>query len=823
MAPDPNQLSHLHEHAGTIYFDYHDWHARLQAVNDHLVRLTVTAQPDWPATPSVPAAPTVEKHADETIATGGAGQHFEAPLVTATATQPLTLQDGTLQLGAHTLQLAAGRLTITQNGAPVATLRLPQLTATGWTARLVSDPQAAYFGGGVQNGHVALNGLLVAIKNENRWTRGSVSSPAPFYWSTSGYGFLAHTFTPGEYDFGDPHAGVYLRHDDPVFDAYLILGSTPQALIHGYHELTGLPNLNPRFAFYPAHFNAYNRDYWVAVTPDSAGASQFADGQWYKAYQPIRKETFNTGFRPGAITVAGMTLVPNVYGDGRVTFTDPTAAGQPRTAIRETLNGEHDPQFSARAVVTRYAENGVPLGWFLPNDGYGAGYGQTDSLAGDLENLQTFADWAKARGVTTGLWTQAALAPKDPAAPQKGERDFAREVTAGVRAIKTDVAWVGEGYTFGLNATTKAAAEFTRRDLRPMIVTLDGWAGTQRTATVWTGDQAGGDWGNLRTHIASYLAAGLSGQANIASDVDGIYAGNDPVIQTRDLQWKAFTPHFFAMDGWGSAPRLMGMQLPVPFAAIDRAFLRYHTMLIPLLYSLAHTARTTGAPIMRPTFWANADAYTTSPALEDQFLLGDTLLVAPLTSAYGLTETGAGKRDHVYLPAGEWVDAWTNTRYTGRQTLTDVATPLAQLPLFLRAGAILPLTPAHQNPAAATQTRWFEWVPGGHASLTLVQDDGETLAYQRGEQALTQLTTQPRTLTLAATTGHFAGQTETVPMQLFIVGASEPVTVTVDGQPATPSVTVGPRLADPLHRQAPGLRIDLGPQSIRATIAVTLG
>ncbi|WP_225047740.1 TIM-barrel domain-containing protein [Lacticaseibacillus kribbianus] len=820
MIPDPNALGPLTLVEGDVHFDYHGWHARLAAVNDHLVRLTVTQAPDWPAHPSIQEAPDIQKHADATVASGGSGQRFDAPIVTATAHRPLTLTANTAALGAYRLVLEDGRLTVTLGEQMVCTLALPQLEDHRWTTRIRTTPGADYFGGGMQNGRVNLNGQLISIRNENRWTKGGVTSPVPFYWSTTGYGLLVNSFTPGEYDFANPHAGAYLMHEDPVFDAYLILATTPAGLIHGYHELTGLPALPPAFTFYPAHFNAYNRDYWVPVTQDSAGAIRFADGQWYKEYQPIKKETFNTGFRRGAITVAGVTLVPNVFGHGHVTFTEPDEAGNPRRAVRETLNGEHDPQFSARAVLDRYLDNGFPLGWLLPNDGYGAGYGQTDSLAGDLQNLAAFADYARGRGVTTGLWTQANLTPKDPAAPQKGDRDFARELDVGVRAIKTDVAWVGEGYTFGLNAGARAAAEFAKRQLRPAIVTLDGWAGSQRTGITWTGDQDGADWLNLAVHIGSYLSAGLSGLPNVASDVDGIYAGGNPVIQTRDLQWKAFTPHFFAMDGWGDQPKLMGMELPDPYRAINRAFLQFHTALLPTLYSLAALARDTGAPVIRPTFWSAPSAYTQGPALEDQFLLGDALLVAPIVNAYGLDGT-TSRRDHVFLPAGTWYDFWTGEKLTGDATLHDLVTPLDRLPLFVREGAILALTAPHLTPDARPATRVIDWTPGV-GRFTLVEDDGASDAYLRGEQARTELTGTAQALTIEATTGHFEGQAECVPLRVFVQGATGPATVTVDGQPLDVQGVVGPRPDDVLHRPATGLFLDLGVQSIRSTIVVTI-
>lgn len=110
------------------------------------------------------------------------------------------------------------------------------------------------------------------------------------------------------------------------------------------------------------------------------------------------------------------------------------------------MNGElNNYQFSARAVIDRYQKNDMPLGWFLPNDGYGAGYGQTDTLAGNLQNLKSFADYADQHGVATGLWTQQNLSPVDPANPKPDDRDFAKEVAIGVKALKTDVAWVGSG------------------------------------------------------------------------------------------------------------------------------------------------------------------------------------------------------------------------------------------------------------------------------------------------------------------------------------------------------------------------------------------
>lgn len=839
MPANPNAISDLAADAHQITFSYHSWRARITATNDHILRFTVTAAAEFPAQPSIPAAPEVVKHADATVATGGSGQKYREPIVVNGATMPLTLNGNHFGLGQYTVTITDGALTVNRADKLILRQSLPQLVSAAaatadadsdvstahWTSRISTTAHAHYFGGGTQNGIVTLNDRLIQIKNENRWTLGGVSSPVPFYWSTTGYGVLINSYTPGEYDFSNPRA-AYLMHEDATFDAYFILADTASGLIHGYHELTGAPAILPRFAFYPAHFNAYNRDYWVEVTPESTAAVQFEDNKWYKEYQPVNPETFNTGYRPGTITVAGLTLIPNVYGDGQVEFVHPDADGNPQTAIHESLNGEHDYQFSARAVIDRYRAAGFPLGWILPNDGYGAGYGQTSTFAGDLANLAQFAGYAKAQGVTTGLWTQKAVAPKDPAKPQKAERDLHAEIAAGVRALKTDVAWIGEGYTFGVNATASAARELQAVNARPAIVTLDGWAGSQRNALIWSGDQSGSNWRNIKSHIGTYLSTGLSGNPNVASDVDGIYAGSDPLVQTRDLQWKAFTPTFFAMDGWGETAKRLGLEHGEPFTSINRAYLEYHSSIVPFLYSLATTARNTGAPIMRPTWWLEANDYTLGDDLNDQLLIGSTFLLAPITGTYQPEANGNDVRPALYLPYGDWTDFWTGKEYTGGRTIADFAAPLGQTPLFVRAGSLVPRTAPHLTPDEMPAERILEYYPGYDEShFTVYTDDGVTPAYQDGAQAQTQIDARTDDddtvhITIHKTTGTFAGQELRQPTTIFIACPTEPgySVVQMNGEIINVPKRFGLRAHDPFAamRTETGFTIEIPAMMINA-------
>ena len=99
----------------------------------------------------------------------------------------------------------------------------------------------------------------------------------------------------------------------------------------------------------------------------------------------------------------------------------------------------------------------MPFGWFIPNDGYGCGYGQSDtSLDDNIANLKNFTQYAAQYGIGTGLWTQSDLTP-NPKEPIHLQRDFEKEVKeGGIRTLKTDVAWVGQGYSFGLNGISHA-------------------------------------------------------------------------------------------------------------------------------------------------------------------------------------------------------------------------------------------------------------------------------------------------------------------------------------------------------------------------------
>lgn len=620
---------------------------------------------------------------------------------------------------------------------------------------LKTNKDEYFYGGGTQNGRFSHKGNIITM-DKGGWVDQGVASPNPFYWSTDGYGVLRNTWKNGTYDFGKTDENIVsIEHDEKRFDAYYFIDAEPVDILGDYYELTGKPAELPEYASYLGHLNCYNRDYWIEVPEGTAGAIKLGD-KWYKESQ-----TDNGG-------------------------------------EKETLLGESN--LTAQQIIEDHKAYDMPLGWFLPNDGYGCGYGQTDSQAGDIENLKDFSDYAIKNGVQTGLWTQSNLWPADATNPQKGERDIYKEVEAGVHSVKTDVAWVGPGYSFALNGISVAYdAIASKSGMKPNIVTLNGWAGTQRYGGIWTGDQYGGQWEYIRFHIPTYIGTALSGQPNIGSDMDGIFGGKNPTVWTRDFQWKAFTTYMLDMDGWGSnqkSPWAMGED----GTSINRTYLKLKAQLTPYTNKISHDATAKGGlPMIRAMFLEEKNDFTLGKATQYQYMWGDNFLVAPVYQETAPDGNGNDIRNDIYLPSTSniWIDYFTGDQYRGGQILNNFDAPLWKLPVFVKNGSIIPMYSENNNPEpiSATNTdgldrskRIVEFYPYGDTSFEAYEDDGKTLG---GASTTTMLTSSVKngTATLEAekTVGSYTGMVKERSNE-FIVNVSKAPTA-VKGTVAGSDVT----------------------------------
>lgn len=393
------------------------------------------------------------------------------------------------------------------------------------------------------------------------------------------------------------------------------------------------------------------------------------------------------------------------------------------------------------SVARRYREHDMPGGWILPNDGYGCGY---------TELPQTVQGLAK-YGFRTGLWTE------------NGVDKIAWEVgSAGSRAQKLDVAWTGKGYQFSLDANKSAYdGILNNSDSRPFLWTVMGWAGTQRYAVTWTGDQSA-SWDYIRWHIPTLVGSGLSGQAYATGDVDAIFGGSAETF-TRDLQWKAFTPVLMGMSGWSANARKHPWWFDEPYRSINRRYLKLKLRLTPYMYTLAREAEQTGAPLVRGLMWDYpADPAAFTEAHKYQFLLGRELLVAPVYRSQAVSQ---GWRKAIHLPQGTWFDYWDGRQATAGAAgrAIDLQVTLDKLPVFVRAGAILPMYPeVLYDGEKPKDVLTLDLYPHGESSFTLYEDDGNTRQYQQGAFSQQQLRMREAggrvEVQLAPVEGSYAGQ-----------------------------------------------------------------
>jgi len=599
---------------------------------------------------------------------------------------------------------AAGRAVIVEapNGAEItpATVGGVSTWRTRQSFELAAD-EGIYGLGQHPDGLLDHRGTVVHLQQENRIVA------VPVLVSSRGYGVLWDNPAVTDVDIGKTNPGrvTWTSEAGDGADYYVLVGPELDAVVAGYRKLTGAPPLFPLWAwgFWQCRERYQTQAQLLGVVAEYRRRGIPFDGiiqdwQYWPAggwgshdFDPARYPDPTAMVR--AVHDANAHIIISIW-------------------PRFDLGLEHTAELEkAHALYAPVYPNVYPKGegrWYDPF-----------SAEGRRLYWRFLAEKLFARGFD-GWWMDASEAELGG---RWGEmRDVTTGAGPGAKVFNAFPLMHAAGVYEGQRAATPAKRVF--------ILTRSAFAGSQRNAAVtWSGDTQG-TWDVFRRQIPAGLDFSITGIPYWNTDIGGFFAGDpaDPKyaeLFTRWFQFGAFCP-MFRVHGTGQPKEMWRFDEATQRVLIEYDRLRYH--LLPYLYSVSWRVTHDGYTMLRPLVMD----FRTDPAVRaitDQFLFGPALMANPVTSA------GAVAR-RVYLPAGtRWTDFWTGREYDGGQTI-EAAAPIDRMPLFVRAGSIVPYAAdrqhALQDPAAPIELRVYR---GADGAFTLYEDGGDNYDYERGAYA----------------------------------------------------------------------------------------
>lgn len=543
-----------------------------------------------------------------------------------------------------------------------------------------------------------------------------------------------------------------LRAATGTLDVYLFLGPTPADVVARFTELTGRIPLPPRWAlgYHQSRYGYANREELEQIArefrrrkiPCDAlhldihhmdGHRVFTFGRSFPRPREMLARLARHGFKAVAIVDPGVKADPQFGVLKR---------GRARRAFVKTRGGRRDfvgKVWPGKSLFPDFLNPSVRHWWAQEQAAF-----QKLGLAGIWNDMNEPALFD-----TPGKTLPEACEHLNPDFQAVAEPNQPSQV----RSNRTSHAALHNLYGSAMAEASHHGALLAAPDRRPFVLTRSAYAGIQRHAAVWTGDNSS-TWEHLAESIPMLLNLSLSGVAFCGADVGGFLGDCTGELLTRWTQLAAFTPFFRnhanidsrRQEPWAFGPRTEAL-------CRDAITLRYQ--MLPYLECLFAEARRTGAPIMRPLLWHHPND-PAAVACDDQFLLGESLLVAPIL------RPGATARS-VYLPRGLWFDFWSGGLYEGGQHI--IAEAVAEhIPVFVRGGAAIPTGTPRQSLSGERDTtvNLHVW-PHGRSQLVWHEDDGESLGYQRGQFSTRQVECVDRgtvrELVLGQAEGSFPSQT----------------------------------------------------------------
>jgi alpha-glucosidase (family GH31 glycosyl hydrolase) len=512
--------------------------------------------------------------------------------------------------------------------------------------------------------------------------------PIPWIIGTSGWAIFFHQ-PFGAFDFTGPESKFLPEGPDTAFplDIFFVAAKDPAMIMAEYARLTGHAELPPlwSFGYQQSHRTLAGREEILAEAKTFREKKLPCDALIY----------LGTGFCPSGWNAENGSFEWNSH-----VFPDPKAI----------LDQFHEDHFRAVVHVV-----------ILSQKLHGTVHDPCELARYDEDQASCYWDTHRkdfALGVD-GWW------------PDEGD-----PLDATSRLVRNRMYWEGP--------------QIDRPNERPYALHRNGYAGMQRYASfLWSGDIFS-TWETLRVHIPNSINTALTGIPYWGTDIGGFVPTKEfsAELYLRWFQFGAFCTLFrchgrawklrlpWGWDTGETGPTEIsgygGSALPDPselhntqVEPICRKYLELRYRMLPYLYSSVRECTATGLPIMR-ALWLHYPDDPAAVARGDEYLWGRDILVAPIV------EKGASTRQ-VYLPRGAWFDFWTGERFEGGREISRPV-DLETMPLFVRAGSILPLGPVKQytdeRVAAPLSVTIY---PGADGSFLLYEDDGRSFNHRKGE------------------------------------------------------------------------------------------
>ena len=734
VEPRPNGASFTLEH-GTLM---------VEVLTDSVVRVRQSPNAEFPSRPDYVVNRTNWPPVKFTQSSDDSAVTLSAPRLKAAVSR----RDATITFsdpaGQKLVTLGPGRLTpVTVNGE--STYHSEEVAA-------IYGSQEGFFGlGQHQAGVWNYRGVSVDLSQEN------TEIAVPLLVSSNGYGIFWNNTSRTRFNNRFVHS-LYIESEvADVIDYYFFYGPAMDRIVADYRELTGAPPLYCQWAY----------GFWQCKNKYESQAELLGVAHRYREQHIPADNIVQDWF----------------WWNHKGEFVWNSKYPDPKAMIDEL----HAAHFHLMISVWPFYDRGTPIydefdrnGWFIDRLKV-AGFHPLGMALYDATNpaarKRYWEEMNRALfSIGADAWWLDTIEPETEGQERNILLGHKLAIGSGDRFANLYPLLTAQGVYEGQRAASDAKRVF--------ILGRSAFAGAQRYGvTAWSGDILS-DWLAYRRQIPAGLNYSLSGMPYWTTDIGGFFIGNpdDPTYRelfVRWFQYGAFCP-IFRVHGTRTTNQnelwSYGSQAQQIMISFDK--LRYRLM--PYIYSVAWMTTHDHYTPMRPLIM---DFAGDRQAMDvgDQFLFGPAILVNPVT------DPGATSR-RLYLPKARWYDFWSGAPVEGGRSI-EADAPLERIPLYVRAGSILPLGPAieytGEKAADPIELRVYR---GADGHFTLYEDEGDTYHYEQGQYATIAFDWNEgaRSLTIEPRQGSFPGMLASRNFRVVFVGGPEK-TVRYSGQAVTVS------------------------------------